>query len=62
MDYAFNLGDDFGDVMRHQQDPQARLSEFAHSFAELHLRGDVEGVAGFVEEQRLRIVDEGAGD
>jgi len=49
-DNALDLRDDFGDVVRHEQNSQARLSEFAHRFAELHLRGDVERVAWLVEE------------
>src|ERR1700722_15533659 len=48
--------------MRYQKNPQARLSEFANRFEELHLRGNVQGVAGFVKEECLRIVDEGTRD
>lgn len=59
--HAFDLGDDFRDVMRHEQNSEAGLGELAHGLAELHLCADVERVAGFVEEQRLRIVSERTG-
>lgn len=61
-DDALDFGNDFGDVVRYQEDAQAGLSELAHGFAQLQLRANVEGVAGLVEEQRLRFVDQRAGN
>lgn len=61
-DDALDFGDDFGDVVRDQEDAQAGLHQFAHRFAQLQLRANVEGVAGLVEEERVRLVDQRAGN
>ena len=36
--------------------------EAAETFAQVSLGGEVEGVGGFIEEELMRPVDEGAGD
>lgn len=45
-----------------EQNGNARLRQAAHGGAEVELRGDVESVAGFVEEQGCGVVDQSAGD
>ena len=48
--------------MRHQNDADAGLREFAHRFPQSVLRENIQAVARFVEHQRLRIVDQRPGD
>jgi len=59
---AINFGDDFGDMMGHQKNAQAGLRQTAHGVTEFKLGGNVEGVAGLIQQQGLRFVDQGPGD
>lgn len=59
---AVNFGNDFRDMMSDEEDAEPGAGELAHGVAELELAGNVEGVAGLVEEQGVRIVNQGASD
>jgi hypothetical protein len=45
-----------------EKDAKAGTGQFAHGLAEFDLAGNVEGVAGFVEKQGVRMVNQGTGD
>jgi hypothetical protein len=49
-------------VVGDEDEAGAFVDEAAHGFAEVALGGEVEGVGGFVEQELLGPVDEGAGD
>ena len=59
---AINFGNNFRDVMSDEKDAESGASELAHDQAKLELTGNVEGVARLVEEQGVRIVNQGASD
>ena len=48
--------------MSDEEDAEPGAGELAHGVAELELAGNVEGIAGLVEEQGVRIVNQGASD
>jgi len=58
--YPLDLWNDFGYVMRHEQDPQPGLRKLAHGVAKLELRADVQSIARFVKQQGPRIVHQGS--
>ena len=48
--------------MSDEEDAKPGAGELAHGVAEFELAGNVEGVAGLVEEQGVRIVNQSASD
>ena len=48
--------------MSDEEDAEPGTGELAHGVAKPELTGNVEGVAGLVEEQGVRIVNQGASD
>src|SRR5256886_12451546 len=58
--YPLDLWNDFGYLMRHEQDPQPGLRKLAHGVAKLELRADVQSIARFVKQQGPRIVHQGS--
>lgn len=61
-DDAVDLRQDVGQVVRDHENADALAGDAAQRFAELALSGEIEGVGGLVEEEHLRLVDEGAGN
>ena len=61
-DDAFDFRWDVVEVVGDQDQAGALSDEAAHAFAEVALGGEVEGVAGLVEQELAGAVDEGAGD
>lgn len=50
---AINLGDDVGGVVGDEQDCGSLPGELAEEVAKLLLRGEVEGIRGFIKEEHL---------
>src|SRR5690242_11858817 len=59
-DDAVDLGNNVRKVVCYQDDSNAGLRQLAHCFAKRLPGEQVKGVAGLIEEQRLRLVNEGA--
>jgi len=59
---AFDFRNDFGDVVSDQQNAKPTLRQLPHCVSQLKLGGDVQSVAGLVEQERLWIVHQSAGD
>ena len=59
---AIDFGDNFRDMMSDEEDAKSGTGELAHGVAKLELTSNVEGVARLVEEQGVRIVNQGASD
>jgi hypothetical protein len=57
-----NLRNNLRNMMSDEENAESGASEFAHGVAKFHLAGDVQGVSGFVEEQGVRFMNQGAGD
>ncbi len=49
-------------MVRNQENAQAAFRQRAHGVAQLHLRADVQRIAGLVEQQGLRLVHQRACD
>src|ERR1700739_4964103 len=60
--YTINLGNNLTDVMRDEKNRQTRARQLAHSFAKLKLRGDIKRVRGFIKQERIRLMCQGARD
>src|SRR5712692_433589 len=50
--HALDLGNDFGHVVRYQQNPQPGLRQLAQRVSKLESRADVQRIAGLIKEQR----------
>src|SRR5229473_6257094 len=48
--HPLDLRNDFGYVVRHQQNPQPGLRQLAHRVSKLHLRADIQRVAGLIKQ------------
>jgi hypothetical protein len=59
---AIDFRNNFRDMMSNEEDAESGAGELAHDEAELELTGNVEGVARLVEEQGVRIVNQGTSD
>src|SRR5882762_2868631 len=51
--HSLDLWNDFGYVVRHEQNPEPRLRKLAHRLSKLELRADVQRIAGLIKKQRL---------
>src|SRR6267378_8023043 len=51
--HSLDLWNDFGYVMRHEQNPEPGLRKLAHRLAKLELRADIQRIAGLIKKQRL---------
>lgn len=61
-DHAIDLGQDVGEMMRDQKNAGSLLRQTAQGVPQLPLRGQVEGVAGLIEQKNPRAMDESAAD
>ena len=58
--YAVNFREDIGEVMGDEKNAGSLPGEPSQGVAQLPLGGEIERVAGLVEQQDLRLVNEGA--
>ena len=61
-DHPVDLRKNVGDVVGHHENADSLLRYAAQGCTEFALRGQVEGIGGFVEKQHFGLMDEGAGD
>ena len=61
-DHAIDFRKDVGKMMRHHQDAGAGLRQFSQNVAQFQSRAKVQTIARFIQQQRQRIVHQGAAD